>query len=194
MSRPKLEFVPKTLADLHVDSGLSDHMNGGNFSLHGKTHFTNTPHTARRHSGGLAVSNCSLFSLYFCYAGVYVSLRGSTLIDIHIASVSYIPLPSAKPYQIFSMLCSHKFYYLRLSKLIGTIRLILPFEILSRLFLSDMNEKLYSYNIFWIEYLNLSGNFNWTVNLMWANVNKKKREILIFSTIIDIFHQNEWRD
>lgn len=68
MSRPKLEFVPKTLADLHVDSGLSDHMNGGNFSLHGKTHFTNTPHTARRHSGGLAVSNCSLFSLYFCYA------------------------------------------------------------------------------------------------------------------------------
>ncbi|CAL1689594.1 unnamed protein product [Lasius platythorax] len=35
MSRPKMEFVPKTLADLHVDSGLSDHMNGGNFSLHG---------------------------------------------------------------------------------------------------------------------------------------------------------------
>ncbi|XP_018366078.1 PREDICTED: endophilin-A isoform X3 [Trachymyrmex cornetzi] len=34
--RPKMEFVPKTLADLHVDSGLptSDHMNGGNFSLH----------------------------------------------------------------------------------------------------------------------------------------------------------------
>ncbi|XP_070158464.1 endophilin-A isoform X5 [Polyergus mexicanus] len=34
MNRPKLEFVPKTLADLHVESGLSDHMNGGNFSLH----------------------------------------------------------------------------------------------------------------------------------------------------------------
>ncbi|XP_024867798.1 endophilin-A isoform X6 [Temnothorax curvispinosus] len=34
-NRPKLEFVPKTLADLHVDSGLTlDHMNGGNFSLH----------------------------------------------------------------------------------------------------------------------------------------------------------------
>ncbi|XP_067212774.1 endophilin-A isoform X2 [Linepithema humile] len=35
-NRPKLEFVPKTLADLHVESGLgSDHMNGGNFFLHG---------------------------------------------------------------------------------------------------------------------------------------------------------------
>ncbi|XP_029165913.1 endophilin-A isoform X4 [Nylanderia fulva] len=34
VSRPKLEFVPKTLADLHVDGGLSDHVNGGNFSLH----------------------------------------------------------------------------------------------------------------------------------------------------------------
>ncbi|XP_067212778.1 endophilin-A isoform X7 [Linepithema humile] len=34
-NRPKLEFVPKTLADLHVESGLgSDHMNGGNFFLH----------------------------------------------------------------------------------------------------------------------------------------------------------------
>lgn len=34
-NKPKLEFVPKTLADLHVD-GLptSDAMNGGNFSLH----------------------------------------------------------------------------------------------------------------------------------------------------------------
>lgn len=42
-NKPKLEFVPKTLADLHVD-GLptSDAMNGGNFSLHGKTHFTHT--------------------------------------------------------------------------------------------------------------------------------------------------------
>ncbi|XP_029659964.1 endophilin-A isoform X7 [Formica exsecta] len=38
MNRPKLEFVPKTLADLHVEGGLSDHMNGGNFSLHGKRH------------------------------------------------------------------------------------------------------------------------------------------------------------
>ncbi|XP_071559348.1 endophilin-A isoform X2 [Temnothorax nylanderi] len=37
-NRPKLEFVPKTLADLHVDSGLTlDHMNGGNFSLHGSS-------------------------------------------------------------------------------------------------------------------------------------------------------------
>lgn len=53
-NRPKMEFVPKTLADLHVE-GLPtlDHMNGGNFSLHGKTHFTNT-HTTLRHSGGLA--------------------------------------------------------------------------------------------------------------------------------------------
>ncbi|XP_043679984.1 endophilin-A isoform X7 [Vespula pensylvanica] len=34
--RPKMEFVPKTFADLHVE-GLttSDAMNGGNFSLHG---------------------------------------------------------------------------------------------------------------------------------------------------------------
>lgn len=42
-NKPKLEFIPKTLADLHVD-GLptSDAMNGGNFSLHGKTHFTHT--------------------------------------------------------------------------------------------------------------------------------------------------------
>ncbi|XP_029165912.1 endophilin-A isoform X3 [Nylanderia fulva] len=37
VSRPKLEFVPKTLADLHVDGGLSDHVNGGNFSLHGSS-------------------------------------------------------------------------------------------------------------------------------------------------------------
>ncbi|XP_076645206.1 SH3 domain containing GRB2 like, endophilin-A isoform X1 [Halictus rubicundus] len=34
--KPKLEFVPKTLADLHVDAiPTSDAMNGGNFSLHG---------------------------------------------------------------------------------------------------------------------------------------------------------------
>ncbi|XP_076645213.1 SH3 domain containing GRB2 like, endophilin-A isoform X6 [Halictus rubicundus] len=33
--KPKLEFVPKTLADLHVDAiPTSDAMNGGNFSLH----------------------------------------------------------------------------------------------------------------------------------------------------------------
>lgn len=65
-----MEFVPKTLADLHVESGLptSDHMNGGNFSLHGKTHFTNTPlhhATTFEWSGCLTVS-CSLFS--FCHA------------------------------------------------------------------------------------------------------------------------------
>ncbi|KMQ85402.1 endophilin-a-like isoform 1 protein [Lasius niger] len=68
-----MEFVPKTLADLHVDSGLSDHMNGGNFSLHGKTHFTDTPHTARRHSGGLAVSITVPYSLFLSlsHADVY---------------------------------------------------------------------------------------------------------------------------
>ncbi|XP_033230402.1 endophilin-A isoform X2 [Belonocnema kinseyi] len=33
-NRPKLNFIPKTLADLHVDT-LSDGMNGGNFSVHG---------------------------------------------------------------------------------------------------------------------------------------------------------------
>ncbi|XP_078036914.1 SH3 domain containing GRB2 like, endophilin-A isoform X9 [Augochlora pura] len=34
-NKPKLEFVPKTLADLHVDAmPISDAMNGGNFSLH----------------------------------------------------------------------------------------------------------------------------------------------------------------
>ncbi|XP_072745546.1 endophilin-A isoform X2 [Anoplolepis gracilipes] len=27
-NRPKIEFVPKTLSDLHVEGGLSDHMNG----------------------------------------------------------------------------------------------------------------------------------------------------------------------
>ncbi|XP_033230407.1 endophilin-A isoform X7 [Belonocnema kinseyi] len=32
-NRPKLNFIPKTLADLHVDT-LSDGMNGGNFSVH----------------------------------------------------------------------------------------------------------------------------------------------------------------
>ncbi|XP_035723131.1 endophilin-A-like isoform X4 [Vespa mandarinia] len=36
--RPKMEFVPKTFADLHVE-GLttSDAMNGGNFSIHGSS-------------------------------------------------------------------------------------------------------------------------------------------------------------
>ncbi|KAG8035765.1 hypothetical protein G9C98_001421 [Cotesia typhae] len=35
-NRPKLEFVPKTLADLHVEGlSLGDGMNGGNFFLHG---------------------------------------------------------------------------------------------------------------------------------------------------------------
>ncbi|XP_078036910.1 SH3 domain containing GRB2 like, endophilin-A isoform X5 [Augochlora pura] len=37
-NKPKLEFVPKTLADLHVDAmPISDAMNGGNFSLHGSS-------------------------------------------------------------------------------------------------------------------------------------------------------------
>ncbi|XP_012273125.1 endophilin-A isoform X1 [Orussus abietinus] len=35
-NRPKMEFVPKTLADLHVEGiAPADAMNGGNFSLHG---------------------------------------------------------------------------------------------------------------------------------------------------------------
>ncbi|XP_015109525.1 endophilin-A isoform X6 [Diachasma alloeum] len=33
-NRPKLEFVPKTLADLNVEGLPLDHMNGGNFFLH----------------------------------------------------------------------------------------------------------------------------------------------------------------
>ena len=34
-SKPKLEFIPKTLTDLHVDGlPISDAMNGGNYSLH----------------------------------------------------------------------------------------------------------------------------------------------------------------
>ena len=38
-NKPKMEFIPKTLADLHVDAlPTSDAMNGGNFSFHGKTH------------------------------------------------------------------------------------------------------------------------------------------------------------
>ncbi|XP_076181362.1 SH3 domain containing GRB2 like, endophilin-A isoform X2 [Ptiloglossa arizonensis] len=36
VNKPKMEFMPKTLADLHVDAiPTSDAMNGGNFSLHG---------------------------------------------------------------------------------------------------------------------------------------------------------------
>ncbi|XP_026671873.1 endophilin-A isoform X2 [Ceratina calcarata] len=36
--KPKMEFVPKTLADLHVDAlPTSDAMNGGNFSLYGSS-------------------------------------------------------------------------------------------------------------------------------------------------------------
>ncbi|XP_066590940.1 endophilin-A isoform X2 [Prorops nasuta] len=37
-NRPKMEYVPKTLTDLHVEglsSTMTDAMNGGNFSLHG---------------------------------------------------------------------------------------------------------------------------------------------------------------
>lgn len=90
MNRPKLEFVPKTLADLHVESGLLDHMNGGNFSLHGKTHFTDTPHTARRHSGGLAVSYLTIpYSLFF-------SVMPTFTCPYVVYVVSYIPPPSAK--------------------------------------------------------------------------------------------------
>ncbi|XP_015109521.1 endophilin-A isoform X2 [Diachasma alloeum] len=36
-NRPKLEFVPKTLADLNVEGLPLDHMNGGNFFLHGSS-------------------------------------------------------------------------------------------------------------------------------------------------------------
>lgn len=43
-NRPKLEFVPKTLADLHVE-GLIDTMNGGNTFMHGKTDITTTNNT-----------------------------------------------------------------------------------------------------------------------------------------------------
>ncbi|XP_019696573.1 endophilin-A isoform X4 [Harpegnathos saltator] len=35
VNRPKMEFVPKTLADLHVEGLSASDMNGGNFSLHG---------------------------------------------------------------------------------------------------------------------------------------------------------------
>ncbi|EFN85424.1 Endophilin-A, partial [Harpegnathos saltator] len=34
VNRPKMEFVPKTLADLHVEGLSASDMNGGNFSLH----------------------------------------------------------------------------------------------------------------------------------------------------------------
>ncbi|XP_043468454.1 endophilin-A isoform X5 [Leptopilina heterotoma] len=34
-NRPKMNFVPKTLADLHVDTVSSEGINGGNFLLHG---------------------------------------------------------------------------------------------------------------------------------------------------------------
>jgi len=73
VNRPKLEFVPKTLADLHVDSGLPtlDHMNGGNFSLHGKTHFTNTSTTPRDNTRVVWLFNCFLFLILFlsCQGG-----------------------------------------------------------------------------------------------------------------------------
>lgn len=155
VNRPKLEFVPKTLADLHVEGGLSDHMNGGNFSLHGKTHFTDTPHTARWHSGGLAVSNCSLFSLFLCHADVYVSLRGSTLINIHIYCICLLyssPFGEIIQCQIFSMLRSPAQTLLpapvKTNRLFNfTIYLILSLEILSRLFPGDMNKTLCSHNL-----------------------------------------------
>lgn len=55
-----MEFVPKTLADLHVEGSLgsSDAVNGGNYSLYGKTHTLNTTVVAR----GL-VAVCFLSSL-----------------------------------------------------------------------------------------------------------------------------------
>lgn len=76
--------MPKTLSDLHVESGLptSDHMNGGNFSLHGKTHFTNTSTTPRDDIRVVWLFNCFLFLILFlsCRGGeggkrLRVSLR-----------------------------------------------------------------------------------------------------------------------
>ncbi|XP_076242899.1 SH3 domain containing GRB2 like, endophilin-A isoform X1 [Calliopsis andreniformis] len=48
-NKPKLEFVPKTLADLHVDAiPTSDAMNGGNFSLHGASRAGSPVHDGKR--------------------------------------------------------------------------------------------------------------------------------------------------
>ncbi|CAK9806995.1 EndoA [Anthophora quadrimaculata] len=50
-NKPKLEFVPKTLADLHVDAlPTSDAMNGGNFSLHGASRAGSPIHTDGKRS------------------------------------------------------------------------------------------------------------------------------------------------
>ncbi|KZC04052.1 Endophilin-A [Dufourea novaeangliae] len=48
-NKPKMEFVPKTLADLHVDvlPGL-DAMNGGNYSLHGASRSGSPTHEGKR--------------------------------------------------------------------------------------------------------------------------------------------------
>ncbi|XP_076629567.1 SH3 domain containing GRB2 like, endophilin-A isoform X2 [Colletes latitarsis] len=48
-NKPKLEFVPKTLADLHVDAlPPSDAINGGNFSLHGASRAGSPIHDGKR--------------------------------------------------------------------------------------------------------------------------------------------------
>ncbi|XP_053972015.1 endophilin-A isoform X4 [Hylaeus volcanicus] len=48
-NKPKMEFVPKTLADLHVDALPSlDAMNGGNFSLHGASRAGSPVHDGKR--------------------------------------------------------------------------------------------------------------------------------------------------
>ncbi|KOX77118.1 Endophilin-A, partial [Melipona quadrifasciata] len=50
-NKPKMEFVPKTLADLHVDAlPTSDAMNGGNFSLHGASRAGSPIHTDGKRS------------------------------------------------------------------------------------------------------------------------------------------------
>lgn len=80
-----------------MDSGLPtlDHMNGGNFSLHGKTHFTNTSTTPRDNTRVVWLFNCFLFLILFlsCQGGkggVYVSLR-TTLTNILHSPVSLLP-------------------------------------------------------------------------------------------------------
>lgn len=78
-----MEFMPKTLADLHVDAiPTSDAMNGGNFSLHGKTHFAHTHTKTIILAGGLAV--CFL-SLLLCN----VSMRPVTIHSSHIVVLSF---------------------------------------------------------------------------------------------------------
>jgi len=81
--------VPKTLADLHVDSGLpiSDHMNGGNFSLYGKTHFTNTP---LHHATTLGWSGCFCFLSLILFLSCQEGCLRTTLTNILHSPVSLI--------------------------------------------------------------------------------------------------------